>query len=284
MAADPAETIEIPAEVRANQAATLAPETAQQALQVAQSYVIDDDDMYAAAGEELRTIVTRSRQLEELRKSITAPMDEAKRRVMDFFRVPLERLQEAERVLKLGMGTYQREQAAKAEAARRAAEAAAERQRQEQQRLDNERRAAEAAAQAERDRLAADAQAKMQQAIDTGDAKTMAEAEQAMAAAASVQAALPEVPTQLPEMPAPTPVVPLVPRAAGVSTRTVWKARVVDKSAFIRAAAGRPEIEALLIVNEAALGQFAKATAGKAPLAGVTFYDEPVVAVRRRAS
>ena len=282
MAADAAETIEIPAEVRSNQAATIAPETAQQALQVAQSYVIDDDEMYAAAGEELRTIVTKSRQLDELRKSITAPMDEAKRRVMDFFRLPLERLQEAERVLKIGMGTYQREQAAKAEAARREAEAAAERQRQEQQRLDNERRAAEAAAQAERDRLAADAQAKMQQAIDTGDAKTMAEAEQAMAAAASVQAAPVEQPAQA-EMPAPTPVVPLVPRAAGVSTRTVWKARVVDKSAFIRAAAGRPEIEALLSVNESALGQFAKATAGKAPLAGVTFYEEPVVAVRRRA-
>lgn len=282
MAADPLETIEIPAEVRSNQAATIAPETAQQALQVAQSYVIDDDEMYAAAGEELRTIVTKSRQLDELRKSITAPMDEAKRRVMDFFRLPLERLQEAERVLKIGMGTYQREQAAKAEAARREAEAAAERQRQEQQRLENERRAAEAAAQAERDRLAADAQAKMQQAIDTGDAQAMAQAEQTMAAAAAVQAAPVEQPAQV-AVPMSMPVVPLAPRAAGVSTRTVWKAKVIDKSAFIRAAAGRPEIEALLSVNESALGQFARATAGKAPLAGVTFYDEPVVAVRRRA-
>ncbi len=282
MAADPAETIEIPAEVRSNQAATIAPETAQQALQVAQSYVIDDDEMYAAAGEELRTIVTKSRQLDELRKSITAPMDEAKRRVMDFFRLPLERLQEAERVLKIGMGTYQREQAAKAEAARREAEAAAERQRQEQQRLDNERRAAEAAAQAERDRLAADAQAKMQQAIDTGDAKTMAEAEQAMAAAASVQAAPVEQPAQV-VVPMSMPVVPMAPRAAGVSTRTVWKAKVTDKPAFIRNASGRPELEAMLKVDEGALNKFAQATAGKAHVNGVTFYDEPVVSARRRA-
>ena len=282
MAADPAETIEIPAEVRSNQAATIAPETAQQALQVAQSYVIDDDEMYAAAGEELRNIVTRSRQLEDLRKSITAPMDEAKRRVMDFFRVPLERLQQAESVLKLGMGTYQREQAAKAEAARREAEAIARQQREEQQRREADARAAAASAQAERERLAAEAQAQMQKAIDTGDAQAMAQAEQTMAAAAAVQAAPVEQPAQV-VVPMSMPVVPMAPRAAGVSTRTVWKAKVTDKSAFIRAAAGRPEIEALLSVNESALGKFAQATAGKAPLAGVTFYEEPVVAVRRRA-
>ena len=282
MAADPAETIEIPAEVRSNQAATIAPETAQQALQVAQSYVIDDDEMYAAAGEELRNIVTRSRQLEDLRKSITAPMDEAKRRVMDFFRVPLERLQQAESVLKLGMGTYQREQAAKAEAARREAEAIARQQREEQQRREADARAAAASAQAERERLAAEAQAQMQKAIDTGDAQAMAQAEHTMAAAAAVQAAPVEQPAQV-VVPMSMPVVPMAPRAAGVSTRTVWKAKVTDKSAFIRAAAGRPEIEALLSVNESALGKFAQATAGKAPLAGVTFYEEPVVAVRRRA-
>ena len=266
------ETLDIPAELREHAQAQAAPEQAQHWLQVAQSYQIDDDDMYAAAGDELRNIVTMAREIEAQRKAITAPMDEAKRRVMDFFRVPLDRLGQAESTLKASMAGYQRLQLQRAAAEqRRAQEAAAA-----------EQRAAEAAAQAERDRLQAEAEAQMQRAIDTGDAQAMAQAEQTMAAAAAVQAEPVEQPAQIMAQ-MPMPVVPMAPRAAGVSTRTVWKAKVTDKSAFIRAAAGRPEIEALLSVNESALGQFAKATAGKAPLAGVTFYEEPVVAVRRRA-
>ena len=276
------ETLDIPAELREHAQAQAAPEQAQHWLQVAQSYQIDDDDMYAAAGDELRSIVTMARKIEEQRKAITGPMDEAKRRVMDFFRVPLDRLGQAESVLKASMAGYQRLQLQRAAEARAKAEAAAAEQRRAQEAAAAEQRAREAEAQAERDRLQAQAEAQMQQAIDTGDATAMAQAEQTMAAAAAVQPAPVEQPAQI-EAPVAAPAVPLAPRAAGVSVRTVWKARVTDKSAFIRAAAGRPEIEALLSVNESALGQFAKATAGKAPLAGVTFYEEPVVAVRRRA-
>lgn len=275
------ETIDIPAELREHAQAQAAPEQAQHWLQVAQSYQIDDDDMYAAAGEELRNIVTMGRQIEDQRKSITAPMLEAKRRVDDFFRVPLDRLQEAERVLKVAMGGYQRLQLQRAEEARRAAEAAAEVQRQAQAKLLAEQRAAEAAAQAERDRLQAEAEAQMQKAIDTGDATAMAQAEQTMAAAAAVQAAPVESPPEI-QAPVAAPVVPLAPRAAGVSVRTVWKAKVTDKSGFIRGAAGRPEIEALLDINEGKLNKFAAATGGKAHLTGVTFYEEPVVSARQR--
>ena len=275
------ETLDSPPEVRSIEAATFAPHDAQRSLAVAQSYFIDDDDMFEAAGEELRTIVTKARKIDEMRKSITGPMLEAKKRVDDFFRVPLDMLKQAEDALKLGMGGYQRQQQARIEAARREQEAIAERQRQEQARALAEQRAAEAAAQAERDRLAAEAQAKMQEAIATGNATTMAAAEQAMAAAAAVQAApVAQPPAQI-ELAA--TVVPLAPTAAGVSVRVAWKARVVDKSAFIRAAAGRPEIEALLEVNDGALNKFASATGGKAPLAGIIFYEEPVVSARRRA-
>ncbi len=275
------ETLDIPAELREHAQAQAAPEQAQHWLQVAQSYQIDDDDMFTAAGDELRNIVTMARQIEDQRKAITAPMLEAKRRVDDFFRVPLERLQEAEGVLKRSMGNYQRLQLQRAAEARAAAQAAEAEQRRAQEAAAAAQRAAEAEAQAERDRLQAEAEAQMQRAIDTGDALAMAQAEQTMAAAAAVQAAPVEQPAQI-EAPVPTAVVPLPPRAAGVSVRTVWKARVVDKSAFIRGAAGRPEIEAILEVDEGRLNQFAKATAGKANLAGVTFYEEPVVSARRR--
>ena len=276
------ETLDIPAELREHAQAQAAPEQAQHWLQVAQSYQIDDDDMYAAAGDELRNIVTMAREIEAQRKAITAPMDEAKRRVMDFFRVPLDRLGQAESTLKASMAGYQRLQLQRAAAEQRRAQEAAAEQRRAQEAAAAEQRAAEAAAQAERDRLQAEAEAQMQRAIDTGDAQAMAQAEQTMAAAAAVQAEPVEQPAQV-VVPMSMPVVPMAPRAAGVSTRVQWKAKVTDKSAFIRGASGRPELEAMLKVDEGALNKFAQATAGKAHVNGITFYDEPVVAVRRRA-
>ncbi len=276
------ETLDIPAELREHAQAQAAPEQAQHWLQVAQSYQIDDDDMYAAAGDELRNIVTMAREIEAQRKAITAPMDEAKRRVMDFFRVPLDRLGQAESTLKASMAGYQRLQLQRAAAEQRRAQEAAAEQRRAQEAAAAEQRAAEAAAQAERDRLQAEAEAQMQRAIDTGDAQAMAQAEQTMAAAAAVQAEPVEQPAQIMAQ-MPMPVVPMAPRAAGVSTRVQWKAKVTDKSAFIRGASGRPELEAMLKVDEGALNKFAQATAGKAHVNGITFYDEPVVAVRRRA-
>lgn len=275
------ETLDIPAELREHAQAQAAPEQAQHWLQVAQSYQIDDDDMYAAAGDELRNIVTMARQIDEQRKSIVQPMLEAKRRVDDFFRIPLDRLGQAESVLKQSMAGYQRLQLQRAAEARAKAEAAAAEQRRAQEAAAAEQRAREAEAQAERDRLQAQAEAEMQKAIDTGDAQAMAQAEQTMAAAAAVQAEPVEQPAQV-EAPVAAAVVPLPPRAAGVSVRTVWKAKVTDKSAFIRNAAGKPEIEAILEVDEGRLNKFAAATGGKASLAGVTFYEEPVVSARRR--
>lgn len=280
------EVLNTPAEVAGNAAAVAAPVEAERMLAVAQSYVIDDDEMFAVAGEELRSIVTRARQIEDTRKSITAPMLEAKKRVDDFFRVPLERLQQAESVLKLSMSTYQREQQRKAEEARRELELQQARARAELERVAVEQRAAEARANAERERLEREAQEQMQRAIETGDAAAMAQAEQTAAQAAQV--VVPAAPTQdevaaAAVAQAAAPVVPMAPRASGVSFRTKWKARVTDKSALIRAAAGHGELEALLEVKESALNQFAQVTAGKARLGGVEFYEDTVTSARRRA-
>lgn len=275
------ETIEVPLEIRGNEAAVIAPQDADRALQVAQAYVIDDDEMFAAAGDELRGIVTKGRQIEELRKSLTGPILEAKRRIDEFFRGPLDRLSQAESVLKLSMSTYQREQQRRIEEAQRAAAAEAERQRQEAERIAAEQRAAEAAAQAERERLAAEATTRMEQAVKTGDATAMAEAEQLAAEAQAIQAAPVESRPQE-EIHVPAVVVPIAAKAKGVSFRNVWKAEVTDHSAFIRGAAGRPEIEAMLKVDESALNKFAQATAGKAHVAGVRFYEDTVTAARRR--
>lgn len=89
---------------------------------------------YELAANELKRIKGAAARLEEVRKSITQPMDRAKQAVMDFFREPAKQLTDAEGVIKREMGVYL---------------ADVERKRKEQEAL------AEAAAAAERARLEA---------------------------------------------------------------------------------------------------------------------------------
>lgn len=68
------------------------------------------------------------------------------------------------------------------------------------------------------------------------------------------------------------------PNAAGVSSRKVWKARITDESQVPVEVAGiviRP-------VDLSALNNLAKATKGKAKIAGVEFYEEFIMSARGR--
>ena len=79
------------------------------ALEIQTFKVIDQED-YSTAGNYLRDIKGATKQLNDLRKSMTAPLDESKKRIMEFFRKPLDILSKAEGALKCGMLTYQQEQ------------------------------------------------------------------------------------------------------------------------------------------------------------------------------
>ena len=111
-------------------------------LTAAQDYVIDCPEMYEMAGEELRGIKGQRSKLDELRRTMTRPLDEAKKRIMDLFRPPLDRLDQAEGTLKRSMLAFQREEARQAAEARRIAQEAA---RAEQERLAREAEEAEQA-------------------------------------------------------------------------------------------------------------------------------------------
>lgn len=113
---------------------------AQQILEVANAYVIDCPEMLEAAGDELKSIKAKAKELETTRKAMTKPLDDSKKKIMDFFRQPQEYLKNAEATIKRAMLAYTEEQ----EAARRKAEAEArEKARKEQEKL---RKRAEAAA------------------------------------------------------------------------------------------------------------------------------------------
>lgn len=107
---------------------------AQDTKAMAEAYVIDSNDMYEMAGNELKEIKARAKRVEDQRKIMTQPLDTTKKAIMDFFRAPLEMLTNAENTLKRGMLTYKQEidrkEAAErariiAEAERQAAEAKA---------------------------------------------------------------------------------------------------------------------------------------------------------------
>lgn len=109
--------------------------------QVALAYRVASPIEYANAGEELKKIKAAAKRLDDLRKTMTKPLDAAKKAIMDFFRTPETKLQQAESGIKRAMIAYSEEQdRIRREEQRKADEAA----RKEQEKL--QAQAAKAAA------------------------------------------------------------------------------------------------------------------------------------------
>jgi hypothetical protein len=103
--------------------------TADSALAMVESFEVNDATTYELAADELTTIKRKASQLDDQRKAITKPLDDAKKAVMDLFRGPLDLLTRAEGILKGKMLTYQQEEQRKATEARLSAERAAQEER-----------------------------------------------------------------------------------------------------------------------------------------------------------
>jgi membrane protein involved in colicin uptake len=224
---------------------------AEKSLAIAQSIEIDSADMYRLAGDELATIKGKAKQLDEQRKSITKPLDDAKKAVMDLFLRPLEILTSAENSLKRSMLTYDQEQRRKQEEEQRKASeaAAAERRRQQE----------EAAQKAEEARKAAEA----------GDTQKAAELQQQ----AEEKAAVAEMIT--------APVIQMEkPKAAGVNVRKTYKARVTDMKALLQAVIDGKVPEAVIEVNESVLNSQARSLKESMKYPGVEVYTEEGISAR----
>jgi hypothetical protein len=158
--------------------------------------IIICEDQYLDAAEFLKGVDATSKRIDSLRVSLTKPLDESKKRIMNLFRGPLDRLAQAKQATKDSMLAFRREQA---EAARIAHEAA------ERERL----------------RLIAEAEAAKQAEIDAlMESGEILEAE----AVAEVVVVVPPPP------PPPEPV-----KAQGIAVRKLWRFRVVDESLVPRA-------------------------------------------------
>lgn len=158
---------------------------------------ITNNQEYLNSGEFLKRIKTVSKLIDDSRKELTRPLDEVKKRVMDFFKDPLEQLSAAETVLKRAMLGYQQEQ---------------ERIRREEE----QKAIARAKAEEERKRRALE-----ERAIKAEESGNTAKAELLRERADDVY--VPAMAT-----------APTLEKVKGISTKKVWKCRITDEAKIPR--------------------------------------------------
>jgi len=196
--------------------------------------IIENQEQYESASEFLKQVKSRIKELDNERKSITKPLDEAKKRVMDLFRKPLDLLDKAEKKIKSVMIAYTNEQERKA--------------REEEERL---RKLAEKQAEEERKRL----EKRIERAENSGKED---KAEQLREEQENIQPI--NVPT----------VAPNIEKPKGTSFRYKYTAKVVDFNSLpneyklpdqsklnkvAQATEGKIEIPGVVIESEKILSQ-----------------------------
>jgi len=195
---------------------------------------------FSLASEGLRAIKAKTKELDAARKSLTQPLDESKKKIMAMFKKPLDKLKEAESVVKKEMVNWRSQQ-------------------EEVARLERERLAEIQRKEAEALRLAAQKEAER---IDK--LKTKEEKEQAIEQAVDL--------AEQAEMVESVPIVIDEPqKVAGISMRTIWKFKVIDINKLP---------SEYLIADEKMIGKMVKATQGKVSIPGVEIFSEQIIAAR----
>lgn len=82
----------------------------QSIVALAGTYAVTTAEDYTSAADDLKRVKGALARLEKIRKSMTQPLDVAKRAIMDFFREPEDKLARAENSIKRAMIGYQNEQ------------------------------------------------------------------------------------------------------------------------------------------------------------------------------
>lgn len=108
---------------------------------------VADPQTYAEAADELAKVKGVAKRIEEQRKELTKPLDDEKKRVMDYVRPFTDALSRVETALKKGLGEYDAEQERKQRLAQAEAE---EKARKEQERLEKRAETAEASGKVEK--------------------------------------------------------------------------------------------------------------------------------------
>lgn len=242
-------------------------------FEIAESIVIDSPAMLDVAGSELIAIKKKRNELDDKRKAITGPLDQAKKEIMDLFRAPLDFLDRAESVLKTGISTYQNEQK------RIAAEA--QRKLDEEAAKERNRLAAEAAAIAAK---AKEAEDKLRVEAEAATAAGNAEMAEKLKAEADAKAEASEAESAALEMQVAMTVAPIIAAApqkvVGISGREKWEADVTNKGKLLAFIAANPMYFHLADINQGALNKLAGVMKSEMKIPGTSVRCETVIAAR----
>ena len=240
----------------------VASETRQRALEL----LVRSPHEYEQASHFLGAIKGKYKEIEGYRVYLKQPHLEGCKRVDEFFNPPLQFLKDAEKAAKDKLLGYESEQ-------RRIA---AEEQRKFDEKARKEREALEAKARAEREKADAEAREIQRKADEARAAGNLAESVKLLNQADKIveksEAKAEAIQSKAAAVVAPK-VEAYIPPVVGQSSRTVWKARVVDAFLVPRE---------YLMVNEKVLDQVANATKGKVPIPGVEFYSEQIMSAKAK--
>jgi uncharacterized membrane protein YqiK len=224
---------------------------AQVALQDARATIIDSPQMLTLVQTEAKACIDRAAALEEERMTMTRPLDEAKKRIIEKYSAPIIMLRAAADHYKQAMLTWNRREAERAAA--------------ERQRIEQEQRKARQAAEAEAAKIAAKAQEDAQKLAEQAEAarqagnaaKAAALEQKAEAVTENAEAKLAVLQTTATALSvaATTP-----PAAIAKGGRKVYEAEVVDKARFVGwIVANNPSLLAIVEIDQSALNKQASA-------------------------
>lgn len=261
-------------------------------LATVKEYEIDSHETAQTVNADLRRITEAYKRLNEIRKSIVQPLDEARANAQAFFVPAIENLEAAAQHCKtLLLGWTQKLEAEHREAQRKADDEARKAQRERDAAAAATRAKAEQEA-AELRRQSAEAEKKRQAAIAEGNAKAAAKAaaEAAkLAEKADTKVENAESKIAAAESAAPTSVASVAQPAkvSGFGTRKNWKARLKHSTteqdavrAIAAALAARPELIVLLALDMKQAHQMAKTFESSFNVPGLDASNEPIAASR----
>ena len=247
---------------KATHLAQVATETRQQAI----ALQVRTPREYEQVSEFRKTVKAKFNEIEGYRTYLKEPYLEGGRRVDEFFKPPLQALKEAEDKAKTVLLSYESEQ-------RRIA---AEEQRKLEEKARKEREALEAKAREERrkaDEAAAELRRKEEEARKANDlAEAVRLRNQADKIVEKSEAKAVNIESKASQVIAPK-VEAYIPPVQGQYSKTVWKARVLNKLAVP---------DEYKVVDQSMLDKMAQATKGAVKVPGVEFYSEQVMSGRAK--
>lgn len=252
---------------------------ARRMLADASDYVIDSQELYEAAAQDLQRVKALAASVEATRVSITGPLHAAKVAVDNLFKGPKTFLDQAEQKLKGAMLTWseeqeriRREEQRKAEEARRAEQARLEQQRREQE--EEARRREEEAQRLEAEARAAAAAGDNRKALEL---EQQAQTEASAAADAAAEAHSTAVTAQVITMPV---EVAAPQKVSGISTSTTVDFQVSDLHALVKHIAEHKELLNLVCADSVKLRAYVRGVGLNCQLPGVRVFPKKTIAAR----